>query len=42
MIFGTPVTCQFDLTCGDLTASAIYGGAINQINTAINNAIQTT
>ena len=39
--FGTPVVCQYDLQCGDLTASAIYGGAINQINTAINNAVST-
>jgi len=39
--FGTNVICQFDLQCGNLTASAIYGGAINQINTAINNAVST-
>ena len=40
--FGTPVVCQYDLQCGDLTASAIYGGAATQITNAINNAIQTT
>lgn len=33
--FGTPVTCQYDLQCGDLTANAIYGGAIFQIQNAI-------
>ena len=37
--FGTPVTCQYDLQCGDLTANAIYGGAVTQINNAIANAI---
>ena len=29
--FGTPVACQFDLSCGDLTANSIYGGAAIQI-----------
>ena len=33
--FNTPVVCQFDLQCGDLTANAIYGGAVTQINSAI-------
>ena len=28
--FGTPVTCQYDLSCGTLTASSIYGGASSQ------------
>ena len=34
--FGTPVTCQYDLSCGTLTASSIYGGAITQIINVIN------
>ena len=41
MIFGTPVTCQFDLDCGMLTAHSIYGGAALQIQNAINSAIET-
>ena len=40
--FGTPVTCEFDLTCGTLTAASIYGGAATQIQNSINTAIQTT
>jgi hypothetical protein len=40
VIFGTPVTCQYDLKCSTLDADAIYGGAVNQINTAIDNKIQ--
>jgi cyclophilin family peptidyl-prolyl cis-trans isomerase len=37
--FNTPVTCQYDLQCGDLTANAIYGGAAVQIQNQINAAI---
>ena len=36
--FGTPVTCQYDLSCGTLTASSIYGEAYSQIQNAIANA----
>ena len=39
--FGTLVTCQFDLNCGNLTANSIYGGAATQITNAINNAVST-
>ena len=39
--FGTPVTCQYDLSCGTLTASSIYGGASTQIIDAINSAIDS-
>ena len=39
--FGTPVTCQFDLSCSSLTAASIYGGAATQITNAINNAVST-
>ena len=39
--FGTPVVCQFDLSCQTLTASSIYGGAAIQITNAINNAVAT-
>ena len=39
--FGTPVTCQYDLSCGTLTASSIYGGASTQIISAINSAVST-
>ena len=37
--FHTPVVCDYDLQCTDLTASALYGGAVNQINSAIATAI---
>ena len=40
--FGTPVTCQYDLQCGDLTANAIYGGAAVKIQNQINAAITTS
>ena len=33
------LTTQFDINCGDLTATALYGGAISQIQAAINSAI---
>ena len=33
--FGTPVTCEYDLNCGNLTANSIYGGAATQITNAI-------
>ena len=39
--FGTPVTCQYDLSCSTLTASSIYGGASTQIMNAINSAVST-
>ena len=39
--FGTPVICQFDLQCGNLTASALYGGAATQIQNLINTAVST-
>ena len=39
MTFGTPVVCQFDLQCVDLTASTIYGGAVAQITNQINAAL---
>ena len=41
MTFGTPVTCQFDLGCGTLTASSIYGGAATQIQNTIKSSIQS-
>ena len=37
--FGTPVVCQFDLQCVDLTVSTIYGGAVAQITNQINAAL---
>ena len=37
--FGTPVICQYDLTCGDLTANALYGSAAVQIQNNIDNSI---
>ena len=37
--FGTPIVCQFDLQCVDLTASTIYGGAVAQITNQINAAL---
>ena len=37
--FGTPVTCQFSLSCGDLTANSIYGGAAIQIQSNIDTKI---
>ena len=40
--FGTPVTCQFDLNCVNLTANSIYAGAATQIQNQINSAIQST
>ena len=33
------LTTQFDVNCGDLTAAALYGGAVAQIQAAINSAI---
>ena len=33
--FTTPVTCNFDLQCADLTANSIYGGAAAQIQALI-------
>ena len=33
------LTAQYDINCGDLTAAALYGGAISQIQAAINSAI---
>jgi hypothetical protein len=39
--FGALVTCQFDLGCGTLTASAIYGGVATQIHNTINSSIQS-
>ena len=39
--FGTPVTCQFDLSCSSLTAASIYGGATIQIQNQTNTAIQS-
>ena len=33
------LTAQYDINCGDLTAAALYGGAIAQIQAAINSAI---
>ena len=33
------LTTQFDINCGDLTAAALYGGAVSQIQAAINSAI---
>ena len=35
------MTCQYDLSCGTLTASSIYGGASTQIISAINSAVST-
>ena len=37
--FTTPVTCNFDLQCADLTANSIYGGAAAQIQTIVDTAI---
>ena len=37
--FTTPVVCNFDLQCADLTANSIYGGAVAQINSAIATSI---
>ena len=37
--FGTPVTCQYDLSCGTLASSSIYGGASIQIQQNIDTAI---
>ena len=31
VILGTPVTCQYDLSCSTFTAASIYGGAAIQI-----------
>ena len=36
--FATPVVCNFDLECQDLTAATIYGGAATQITSAISTA----
>jgi len=36
--FATPVACSFGVQMGDLTASAIYGGASTQITSAISAA----
>ena len=33
------LTAQYDINCGDLTAAALYGGAIAQVQAAINSAI---
>ena len=37
--FSTPVVCQYDLQCADLTANSIYGGAAAQIQTIVDTAI---
>ena len=37
--FGTPVTCQSDLQCVDLTANALLGGAVTQIQGEIDTRI---
>jgi len=39
--FGAPVVCEFDLTCGDLTCAALYGGAATQIQSSIASAVST-
>ena len=35
VILGTPVTCQYDLSCSTFTAASIYGGAAIQIQNNI-------
>ena len=37
--FSTPVSCNFDFGCVDLTCAAIYGGAVGQIAAAITSGI---
>ena len=40
VILGTPVTCQYDLSCSTLTAASIYGGAAIQIQNNIDAKIE--
>ena len=37
--FGTPVTCEYDLSCYTLNAASIYGPAMIQIENLINNVV---
>ena len=39
VVFGTPVACEYDLSCYTLTADSIYGPAMIQIQNMINNIV---